>query len=235
MGCRKEKPEGTGDCLELERGRQWFGTSESTWIVGQAIRYLNSDDPSDERDYQHAVSLLRAHKEGVRALAQLAHDTSQDPTLRWNLIYLLGDAGDTHSIKPLISAALEKLPEQVQENGCEGPFDTELLNRTMAIEALVALSRRHKEAAEGIVKIVSAGPARPVLIEAVKAAVDLGLQDRVRELLPEDERRILDIKRISFREVNADSEREDGREVGFTPPKHRSLHTAPHTCGCQEN
>ncbi|QSX77881.1 hypothetical protein [Agrilutibacter solisilvae] len=238
MGCKKETGNKGSDCVELEQGRHWFDASETAWLIGQAVRYLNGAEPTDERHYQHTVALLREHKDGTRAISQLAHATSEDPTLRWNLLHVLGDAGDVKSAKYLVTAALEPLPDRTREKGCEGPFDTELLNRTMAVIALATVAGRHKDAAQSLLKIIGSAPARPVLIEAVKAAVDLGLQDRVREMLPEEERWILDIKRVSYREVNADPEREDGKEVGYTPPRHRADHTAPSSnacCGCREN
>jgi hypothetical protein len=217
--------------MELEQGRQWFGGSETLWLVGQAISYLNGAEPSDERNYQHTIALLRDHKAGTGTLTQLAHGTAVDPTLRWNILHLLGDAGDASSTKYLVKAALERLPER-QSEGCEGPYDTELLNRTMAVHAIAALSHRHEDAAQGLFRIIEAKPDRAVLIEAVRAAVDLGQRERVQAALKEEDRWILDIKRAGYREINADPERTDGKEVGFVPPRHRSQHTAPHASGC---
>ena len=232
MACKtKNTNENGGDCLEQEKGRQWFGGSETQWLIGQALRHLNGAEPSDERSYQYVIALLREHKAGVDTLTQLAHDTAADPTLRWNLLHVLGDAGDATSAKVLVEIALERLPER-QRVGCEGPYDTELLNRSMAVHAIAAVARRHENAADGLLRIVEARPDRTVLIEAVKAAVELGHRERVHGLLAENDRWILDLKRVSYREVNADPEREDGKEVGFVPPRQRALHTSPQACGC---
>jgi len=232
MACKTENTnENGGDRFEREQGRQWFGGSETQWLVGQALRHLNGAEPSDERSYQHVIALLREHKAGKDTLTQLAHDTVADPTLRWNILHVLGDAGDASSIKSLVEAALERLPER-QREGCEGPYDTELLNRTMAVHAIAAVARRHEDAADGLLRIVEAKPDRAVLIEAVKAAVDLGQGERVQSLLSEEDRWILDLKRVSYREVSADAEREDGKEIGFVPPRQREHHTAPQACGC---
>lgn len=233
MGCTKEKKSrNRGDCIEVEEGRQWFESSGTAWLIGEAVRYLNGATPIDERRYAHTIQLLREREDGTKVLAQLAHDTTEDPTLRWNILHVLGDAGDAGAASPLVKAALEPLPDRAQQKGCEGPFDNELLNRTMAVAAIVAVSQRYKEAADALISIVKERPARPVLIEAVKAAVEVGLHERVREILAEEDRWILDIKRVSHRELNADPERKDSKEVGFTPPRQRELHTAPSTCSC---
>lgn len=233
MGCTKEKTsKKRGDCFEAEQGRQWFDVSGTAWLVGEAVRYLNGAEPLDERRYQHTLQLLRERDDATRVLAQLAHETSEDPTLRWNLLHVLGDAGNADAADYLVKAAVEPLPDRAQQKGCEGPFDNELLNRTMAVGAIVAVARRHPDASEAIVAIVKEHPARPVLIEAVKAAVELGLRDRVQEMLAEDDRWILNIKRVSHQELSADPERKDSKEVGFTPPRQRELHTAPSVCSC---
>lgn len=232
MACRTEtSKEANGDCLEVEKGRQWFGANEYTWLAGQAIRYLNGADAEDERNYKHTIALLRAGEANTGALTQLAHDTSADPTLRWNVLHVLGDAGNASAGQYLAEAALEKLPDR-QREGCEGPYDTELLNRTMAVHALAAVCGRHGEAVELLLRVAAARPDPAVLIEAVKAAVDLGYREKVQGLLAEEDRWILDIKRVGYREVDADSERADGKEVGFVPPKHPSEQTTPHACGC---
>jgi hypothetical protein len=155
-----------------------------------------------------------------------------DAPLRWCLLHLLGDAADARAGDFLVRAAVEKLPERHRDEGCEGTYDTELLVRTGAVNALRSLAVRHKDAAARLLDVLSSRPERPILIEAVKAAVDLGLADKVRELLPKDEHWILDIRRAKTQEVFADAEREDGKERGFTPPKSGSLYTAPRMACC---
>ena len=83
-----------------------------------------------------------------------------------------------------------------------------------------------------LLKIVSERPARPILIEAVKVASELGLKEKVLELLPNEDHWILDIRRARTEEVFAEPERQDGKERGFTPPKTGALYTAPSTVCC---
>ena len=233
MACKKENTAAAsaGDCIELDEGRQRIGGSGAQWLVGQAIAALNRADAADERDYNHIVALLREHAPAGDALLQLAHDSATDPTLRWNVLHVLGDAGDLGAADFLVKAALERLPERRKE-GCEGPFDTELLNRTMAVHAIAAIAGRDAKAAEGLLRVIEAGPERAVLVEAVKAAVELGHRERVQGLLAKEDQWILDIKRASHRDVHADPERADGKEIGFAPPRRGAQHTAPQACGC---
>jgi hypothetical protein len=97
----------------------------------------------------------------------------------------------------------------------------------MGVEALQRIAIRHPNAGEYVLKIVSEHPARPILMEAVKAAIDLGLKDKVAELVPRDEQWILDIRRARIEEIAVDPERRNMRERGFTPPKMPSRFTAP--------
>ena len=231
MSCQSSK--GAGDSLEVVRGPSLFGASATGWLLGEAVRHLNSTDQEGALSYQRVVELLRrCSKDLLETVGGLfRQERSGGAGVRWNLLYVLGDAADAGAAEFLVSAALEKLPEANPDHGCEGPRDVEMLVSTMAIQALHRIAGRHPEASEALLKIVAAQPARPLLVEAVKAATELGLKDKVREILPEDSRWILEIRRVRIGEVFADPEREDGKERGFTPPRTGALYTAPRV-GC---
>ena len=61
----------------------------------------------------------------------------------------------------------------------------------------------------------------------MKAAVDLELREQIYEVLSDEDRWILDIRRARTEELFAEPEREDGTEQGFTPPKIGLAYTAP--------
>jgi hypothetical protein len=144
---------------------------------------------------------------------------------------VLGDAGDRGAADFLVHVALTRLPETRPEAGCESDRDMEILVGTMAIHALRNVAGRHPEVAEHVLKVVSARPVRPLLVEAVKVAGELGLKDRVREVLPKDDHWMLDIRKARTEEFFAEPDRQDGRERGFTPPRSGALYTAP-SAGC---
>ncbi|MGR9046543.1 MAG: exonuclease SbcCD subunit D C-terminal domain-containing protein [Gammaproteobacteria bacterium] len=234
MSCEKRTSESRGDCLEVGSESRPFDLSATAWLVGQGVRYLNTVGKEGELHYQHVIELMRRCgkdvTETVNGLFRQAN--SGDAPLRWCLLYVLGDAGDESAADFLVRTALKQLPEACSDQGCEGPRDAEMLVCTMAVHALRRIAGRHPEVSEQLLKIVSERPARPILIEAVKVAGELGLIEKIREILPKEDHWILDIRRARTEELFAESEREDGKERGFTPPKTGAQYTAPHVTCC---
>jgi hypothetical protein len=233
MSCEKQASRNGGDCLEVGAGSRPFDGSATAWLVGQGVRYLNTADKEGELAYLRIVELLRhCSKDVLDTVVGLFRQANLgDAPLRWSLLYVLGDAGDGSAADFLVRTALKPLPEAKEGEGCEGARDMELLVCTMAVHALQRIAARHPEVSEPLLKIVSARPARPILIEAVKVAGELGLKERARDLLAKEDHWILDIRRAHTQELLAEAEREDGKERGFTPPKTGSLYTAPKV-GC---
>jgi len=223
-----------GDRLEGGRIERHFDDSSTAWLIGEAVKQLNLAGPEAELAYARSVELLRQSEDLVKTVAGILRRVhSGDGPLRWCILHVLGDAGGADSADLLVHAALEELPEPQHGQGCEGTRDVEMLVRTMAVVALQRVAGRHREALGHVMQVVSARPDRAVLIEAVKAARDLGLADKVRETLPKESLWILDIRRAKTQELVADPEREGGNERGFTPPKFGKFYTAPQSgCGC---
>jgi hypothetical protein len=233
MSCEQQPARSGGDCLEVGAGSRPFDVSATAWLVGQGVRYLNTADKEGELAYLRVVELLRRCSQDVlETVAGLFRQANQgDAPLRWSLLYVLGDSGDGSASDFLVRTALKSLPEAKEEEGCEGARDTEMLVCTMAVHALQRIAGRYPEASEQILKVIGERPARPILIEAVRIAGELGLKERVRELLPKEDHWIFDIRRAHTQELFANPEREDEKERGFTPPKTGSLYTAPKV-GC---
>lgn len=234
MSCEKQSSRDGSDSLEVIEPARLFDRSATAWLLGQAVRYLNAADKEGELAYTRVVEILR--RCGDDLLENLnglfRHVKSGDSALRWNLLCLLGDVGNGSAADFLVRAASRQLPEAREDAGCESDRDMEMLVCTMAVHALQKVAGRHPEVSESLLRIVSARPARPILIEAVKAAGELGLRDRVRELLPKDEHWILDIRRARTEEFFAEPERQEEKERGFTPPKSGALYTAPTAVCC---
>lgn len=227
MECQNQATR-SGDGLEINSAVRLFDLSATAWLVGQGVKYLNTADEEGKLAYQRTIELLQGREDAVETLKRLIGTCPvSDISLRWSLIYLIGDVGNQAFAKLLSHLATEPLPEQEKQRCCEGPQDQELLVRTMAVEALERIASLHAESVEYILKVVSERPARPILIEAVKAAIHLGLKEKVRELLPEEEHWILDIRKARTEEIYADPERSDGKERGFTPPKLSAGSTIP--------
>ena len=235
MSCDKQTSGAESDSLEVRGTSRPFDRSGTAWLIGEAVRYLNTPDKEGELGYTRAVEVLRnCGKDVLETVNGIFKQVkSGDSALRWNLLYVLGDVGDRSAADFLVHTALNKLPETHEEEGCQSARDMEMLVSTMAVHAIQKVAARHPEVSEALLQVVAKGPERPILIEAVKVAGELGLKDKVRGLLREEDHRILDIRKARTEEVFAEPEREDGKERGFTPPKSGSLYTAPSSrCGC---
>lgn len=234
MSCENKISRGGGDSLEVNAGSRQFDKSATAWLLGQAVRYLNTANKEGELAYTRVVEVLRRCSndllEAVNGIFRQVK--SGDSSMRWNLLYVVGDVGDGSAADFLVRAALKTLPEAKEDGGCESDRDMEMLVCTMAVHALQRLAGRYPEVSEYLLKIISERPARPILIEAVKVANELGLKEKVQSLLPKEDHWILDIRRARTEEFFAEPERQDGKERGFTPPKSGSLYTAPSALCC---
>lgn len=233
MSCNEQTSNDNGDKLECNGEHRPFDWSATAWLIGQGVQYLNTADKEGELAYLRIVELLRCcGRELLNTVIRLYRQAGVgDAMLRWNLLCILGDTGDRSAAEFLVGSALAPIPEAAPDQGCEGPRDMEMLIRTMAVHALHRIAERNPEASEALLNVVSGHPIRPILIEAIKCAHQLGLKERVQELLPKDDHWMLDIRRARIEEVFADPERTDGKERGFTPPRSGDLYTAP-KIGC---
>jgi hypothetical protein len=234
MCCENQASSGDSDRLEVKEAIRPFDRSATAWLLGQAVRYLNTAGQEGEFEYSRVVEVLRRCSGDVLETVNsiFLQVKGGDTPLRWNLLYILGDAGDESTADFLMSAALKPLPERREGEGCESERDMEMLVSTGAVHALHKVAMRHSPVAESVLKMISEKPSRPILIEAVKVAVALGLREKVQDLLTREDHWILDIRRAHPQELFADPEREDGRERGFTPPKSGKLYTAPSVVHC---
>ena len=234
MKCSTDANDGDGsDRTEGSGGRRYFDESAVAWLVGESVRHLHGEGKEDELYYQRTIELLRGLKDATDAIVRLAQQVDRDDTsMHWSLLHVLGDVGQAQAAGFLVESALARLPEHDPKQGCEGPRDSHMLVATMAVEALQRVATGNRDVADAVLKVVSARPERPILIEAVKAAVALGLRDRLHEILPKDDHWMIDLRRARVEEVHAEPEREDGKERGFTPPRGRDLQTGPQICCC---
>jgi hypothetical protein len=113
MSCENQTSRGSGDSLEVNAGNRPFDISATAWLVGQGVRYLNTADKEGELAYLRVVEVLRrCGKDLLETVIGLFRQAkSGDAALRWNLLYVLGDAGDGGAADFLVRAALERLPE----------------------------------------------------------------------------------------------------------------------------
>lgn len=229
MACSEETLKKGGDTLELLEDNPQFADSPTSWLVLQGIKYLNTAGKEGELGYKRTVDLLlKCGEEVLETVTEMFHKAKNgDSPFRWCLLYVLGDAGNEKSAKFLVHTALKQLPETNPDGCCEGSRDAEMLISTMAIHSLYKVAIRFPEVSEHVLKIISEKPAQPLYIEAIKVARQLKLEDKVQEILPKEDRWILDIKQAHTKELFADPEREEVQEKKFNPPRKGSDNLAP--------
>lgn len=231
MDCQNNSSTRGSDQLEVYIEPRSSNNSPNEWLISKAVYYLNSTDQDAEVSYRNVIELLMKNEAANTIIQQVRSETKSDKLLQWSLIYLLGDVVNRESGKWLATYAVERLPER--GIGCESPRDSVVLLRTMAIQSLIKIGRRYPEVSEHVLHIISKHPDPEILIEAVKGAVELGLKEKIRELLPQEDHWMIDIRKARIEEVHADPEMVNTKEVGFVPPKDKEQYSSPViACSC---
>ena len=231
MGCNCTTPDGVRDKLELQRSRSFIEYTPDAWLVQQAVIQLNSSGKQAEQLYARIIELLIKNESGDLIIQLIRTTPNTDVTLKWSLLYILGDVKSTTSVKWMTQYTLEPLP--VRGQSCEGPRDGELLLRTMAIESIKKIALQYPDTSESILRIIAARPDKALLIEAVKAAIELGLKEKLYEILPKEDLWTLDIRKARIEEFHAESGKTDTKEIGYIPPRKMADYTTPSIkCAC---
>ncbi len=59
MSCEKQTSSSNSDSLEVRAAVRPFDRSATAWLLGQAVRYLNTDGKEGEFEYTRVVEVLR--------------------------------------------------------------------------------------------------------------------------------------------------------------------------------
>lgn len=194
--------------MELIDGGDPYAHSPTGWLIRAYVKFLNADERDQEAGagLKYVVELLKNRKDATRVLVSESQRTGMhDPMLRWNLLHALGDLEDAEAAKFLSETAAAPLPA-VESKGCHGPLDAEILVRTMAIEALHKTLKAHPQQSEVMLTLVGGKLITPLRVEAVKAALALGLGERVKEVLPKEDHWMLDLKKATFEDLRVEHE-----------------------------
>src|SRR6188508_3571407 len=121
MSCENQTSVDGSDSLEIRVANPLFDRSDTSWLLGQAVRYLNTDDKKGAFAYTRVVEVLRRCGDGLleNVAGLFKQVKSGDAALRWNLLYVLGDSGDRSAANFLVQIALKRLPEAKEEEGCQ--------------------------------------------------------------------------------------------------------------------
>lgn len=208
--------------------------STTQWLIQQIISVVHQLNGEESPAHRRLGELLRSRPDLVDEARDLYDRLGRkDPMSRWSLLYALSDIFDERAAEFLTTVALSPLPEEDPKH-CQSVRDTEVLVQTMAIEALRRLTGRAPDVGEFLLRIVSAKPTRPLLVEAVKACRSLGLTDRVKPMLPHDSYWMLELRQAERGEFVATVERKEDIQAVLSPPRRPFRTTKPRvdpSCG----
>src|SRR5438067_2380517 len=94
ISCRSQSSGGGDDSLEVNGGHSPIDQSGTRWLLSEAVRCLNSAEKDAEASYLRVIEVLRpSGSDLLKTVIRLfRHVQSGDAALRWNALYVLGDA-----------------------------------------------------------------------------------------------------------------------------------------------
>lgn len=188
-------------------------------VMQQAVGLLNGDP----EEYRRILEVVRVGLDGVIAATQRwLEDSNLDPMLRWSMLHVLSDVADAGTLGVLHRQAARRLPEHRQEAGvCEQAADIEELVNVMAIEGLGVLARSEVgDAVDALFDVLAnqdrRSLRRPALAELISINPDF--RDRAADLLPDEDRYLLELRTATEDDVSLVPDERDPRR----PPPRRS-------------
>lgn len=112
----------------------------------------------------------------------------EDVSLRWSLLYVLAETGDARAADLFMEVASARIGMERDPRACEGPYDGEVLVRTMAVEGLGRLAGKDQGVIDRLRRVIEAQPDQAMRTEAIKAILAAFPQEaeRLRHVLPEE-------------------------------------------------
>lgn len=241
MGCSnaagdgKNHSEPTGDRATSETGRRHFDADASSWLVGEAIARLHSEDCEGQGGYQRAVELLALLDAASSVGAVFNAAPREDVPLRWSLLYVLAEADDPKAAELFAHIAIEPIRVERDPKVCESLYDGEVLIRTMAIEGLGRLAARDAGIIDLLHKVLEAQPDRALRVEAVRAILAAAPKEveRLKKTLPEELHFALTLKHVRAQSLAVEYEASAVDKVRAMPSLDRtSARPTTHNCVC---
>ena len=239
MGCSntagdgKNHDEPTGDRAAIQTGRRHFDADATSWLVGEAIARLHSDDCEGQGGHQRAVELLARLDAGSAVGAVFNAAPREDTALRWSLLYVLAETADPKAADLFARVAMEPIRVERDRRVCESLYDGEVLVRTMAIEGLARLAARDAGIVDLLHKVLEAQPDRALRIETAKAILAAAPKEveRLKKSLPEELHFALTLKHVRAQSLAVEYEASAVDKVRAMPDLDRAS-TRPTTRNC---
>ena len=182
--------------------------NETGWLLARGIRAIHLTGDEAERDSAHVIGLLRRDpRAAAEVVEQWIDQSAGDASLRWSLLYLLSEIGDSACRDLLGRQALRRIQEGATARGrCEQESDFDELVSVMAIEGLGRLAKAgDAESVSLLTQVVERQERRSLRQPAVAALLAAGVaRANIERVLPERERYLL-----GLRDANEDDLRVD--------------------------
>lgn len=222
--CDCDRKSVTGDSLETKQGERLFDQSADAWLLARALGHLHADeaDAEGQHDYRQAIELLGRCSRASATVAQiLGRASAHDVPLRWGLLHVLADVGDGDAVGLFAEVAAAPIDDAHHDRrACESPNDGERLVRVMAVEGLARLARGDEDARRALEAVVAEQPDAAVRSAAVQAlrALDPEVGSRLADVLPQDQRWMLEVRTAAIHELVPEIEASERAELVRRPP-----------------
>ncbi len=229
----RAQPPGTSDELNVGRREHAIGSKSPAGVaLANVIAAMNRPGDDAEAEYQRSLGELRRQAETVVIeIARASKDCDEaDYPSRWALVHVAAELRHPAAL-PFLRNLVETPipPEQSKDPHSFSTVAEETILRTTAVEGVGELAGEHKnrEAQEALWEFLKQ-PSLSIRRAAVQslygaAGSSKRVRDRMASLLPENERFLLDLKRVDVTDVPQVSRpqrhlSQAGREGRAEPP-----------------
>lgn len=219
----------TQDFVQQQPAQEFLGSSPAAVLLRNFLRAAGTGGAGAQQSYHTALADLRKHAPDVVVEIARAERAcaSQDYPTRWMLIYAASQLDNGAALSFLCTVAASPIPpERSKDPHSWSTVAEETILRTTAIDGVARLARRKNPKALASLFEFLTQPSFSVKRAAAQGilAAPNGrkLSSRIANLLPSDQRFILDMKHVDVREV---PQVKDPRK--HLPERVRSRESAP--------
>lgn len=185
-----------------------FGSSDTGRALRHFLSVMYAHGENAEENYRKALESLRANPEATVALLAQAESSIRetDYPSRWALIFTASELRHSAALPYLSAVALSRIPaERSSDPHSFSTVAEETILRTTAVEGLGHLASDNNTQAVDALFACLSRPSLSVRRAAVQALLSTpnGQQhrERIAQALPDDQRFLLDLRRIDVREA----------------------------------
>jgi hypothetical protein len=191
-----------------QRSQDPFGNNDAGNALRNFVTVMNSQGDDAEQSYARALESLRGHaKDAVPEIARVESTLREDDyPSRFALIFAASELRHPAALPWLRSVALSRIPaERSSDTHSFSTVAEETILRTTAVEGIGRLaSDNNPEATEALFECLrrpSLSIRRAAVQELLQVPEARNQRDRIAAALPEDQRFLLDLRRLDVREV----------------------------------